>query len=213
MRACRYRHAYGIAPESGPIINSESRYFWWEGVTMEQKFKHILDPWINRVNQGFLFLAGSMMVIMAFLQTYGSMRRYLFNSPEPISYEFSCMFLLLSFVLAVAAVERQDRFLRCDILLMRFPPKMFNAIANIISPIAGITFFGIITWISFGDATRALEIGQVSLSVWPVPLFPVKIFIPIGYGFLCLLLLIRLFLGLLRLKTSSGEIQSSMDLK
>jgi TRAP-type mannitol/chloroaromatic compound transport system permease small subunit len=123
------------------------------------------------------------------------------------------MFLLLSFVLAIAAVESQNRFLRCDILLMRFPPKIFNAIANIISPIAGITFFGIITWISFGDATRALEIGQMSLSVWPVPLFPVKIFIPIGYGFLCLLLLIRLFLGLLRLTTSSGEIQSSIDFK
>jgi TRAP-type C4-dicarboxylate transport system permease small subunit len=180
---------------------------------MEQKVKHILDPWINRVNQVFLFLAGSLMVIMAFLQTYGSLRRYLFNNPEPVSYELSCMFLLLSFVLAIAAVEKQDRLLRCDILLMRFHPKMFNAVANIISPIAGITFFGIITWISFGDALRALEIGQISLSVWPVPLFPVKIFIPIGYGFLCLLLLIRLFLGLLRLKTPSGEIQSSTDLK
>ena len=97
---------------------------------MEQKFKHIVDPWIDRVNQVFVVLAGSMMVIMAFLQTYGSMRRYLFNSPEPISYEFSCMFLLLSFVLAIAAVERQDRLLRCDILLMRFPSKIVNIIAN-----------------------------------------------------------------------------------
>jgi TRAP-type C4-dicarboxylate transport system permease small subunit len=175
---------------------------------MEQKVKHILDPWIERVNQCFVGLAGSLMVIMAFLQTYGSLRRYLFNSPEPVSYELSRMFLLLSFVLAIAAVERQDRFLRCDILLTQFHPKLFTIITDILSPIAGITFFGIITWVSFGDALRALELGQISLSVWPVPLFPVKIWIPIGYGFLCLILLIRLVLGLLRLKTSSGETQS-----
>jgi TRAP-type C4-dicarboxylate transport system permease small subunit len=172
---------------------------------MEQKVKHIVDPWIERVNQVFVAIAGSLMVIMAFLQTYGSLRRYLFSSPEPVSYELSRMFLLLSFVLAITAVERQDRFLRCDILLTRFNPKLFNIIANILSPIAGITFFGIMTWISFGDALRALEIGQISLSVWPVPLFPVKIWIPIGYGFLCLILLIRLILGLLRLNHHPGK--------
>jgi TRAP-type C4-dicarboxylate transport system permease small subunit len=178
---------------------------------MEKKVKQLIDPWIERVNRIFVALAGSLMVIMAFLQTYGSMRRYLFNSPEPVSYEFSRMFLLLSFVLAIAAVERQDRFLRCDLLLDRFPDTIRNIVSNIISPIAGITFFGIITWISFGDALRALEIGQVSQSSWPVPLFPVKIWIPIGYGFLCLLLLSRLVLGILRIKTSSVEILNSTD--
>jgi TRAP-type C4-dicarboxylate transport system permease small subunit len=169
---------------------------------MEKKLKQTLDPWIERINQGFVVSAGSLMVIMAFLATYGAIRRYAFKSPEPVSYEFSCMFLLISFVLANAAVERQDRLLRCDLLLEMFPEKIRNIISNIISPILGITFFGLITWISFGDAWRALQIGQVSLSMWPVPLFPIKLFIPIGYGFLCFVLLIRLFLGLLRLKTS-----------
>ena len=122
---------------------------------------------------------------MGFLSTYGAIRRYAFNSPEPVSYEFASMFLLISFVLANAAVERQDRLLRCDLFLDRFPSRMHNVISNIVSPIMGMTFFGIITWISFGDALRALEIGQVSRSAWPVPLFPVKLFIPIGYGFFC----------------------------
>lgn len=176
---------------------------------MENKVKQKLDLWIERVNQGFVAFAGSLIVIMAFLSTYGSIRRYAFNSPEPISYEFSKMFLLLSFVLALAAVERQNRFLRCDLLLERFPENVRNIISNIISPIFGITFFSIITWISFGDTLRALEIGQHSLSSWPVPLFPVKLLVPIGYGFLCFILVIRLVLGLLHIKTSSREPQSS----
>jgi TRAP-type C4-dicarboxylate transport system permease small subunit len=166
---------------------------------MEKKLQQILNPWIERVSLGFVVFAGSLIVIMDFLSTYGALRRYVFRSPEPVSYEFSCMFLLISFVLAIAAVERQDRLLRCDLLLERFPENVRNIVANIISPILGITFFGIVTWVSFGDALRALEIGQHSLSTWPVPLFPVKLVIPIGYGFLCIVLLVRLFLGLLRL--------------
>jgi TRAP-type C4-dicarboxylate transport system permease small subunit len=176
---------------------------------MGEKAKQKLDQWIERVNQGFVIFAGSLIVIMAFLSTYGSIRRYVFNSPEPISYEFSKMFLLLSFVLALAAVERQDRFLRCDLLLERVSENVRNILSNIISPILGITFFSIITWISFGDTLRAIEINQHSLSTWPVPLFPVKLLIPVGYGFLCLILVIRLVLGLLHLKTSARETQSS----
>jgi TRAP-type C4-dicarboxylate transport system permease small subunit len=173
---------------------------------MEKKFKKVLSPWIERVNLGFVVFSGSLMVIMAFLSTYGATRRYVFRSPEPVSYEFSCMFLLLSFVLALAAVEGQDRLLRCDLLHVRFPENVRNIVSNIISPILGITFFGIITWISFGDAWRALQIGQVSRSAWPVPLFPVKIFIPVGYGFFCLVMLFRLIIGLLRLKKPSTEL-------
>lgn len=165
---------------------------------MEKKFKLLLDPWIERVSLGFVVFAGILITIMAFLSTYGATRRYVFRSPEPISYEFSCMFLLISFILGLAAVEKSDRFLRCDILLERFPDNVRNIISNIVSTILGITFFGIITWISFGDAWRAHQIGQVSLSAWPVPLFPIKLFIPIGYGFLCLVLLFRLVSGLLR---------------
>jgi TRAP-type C4-dicarboxylate transport system permease small subunit len=174
-----------------------------------KEVKQKLDQWIEHVNQCLVIFAGSLIVIMAFLSTYGSIRRYAFNSPEPVSYEFSKMFLLISFVLALAAVERQDRFLRCDLLLERVPENVRNIISNIISPILGITFFGIITWISSGDTLRAFEINQHSLSSWPVPLFPVKLLIPIGYGFLCLILVIRLVLGLLHLRTSAGEPQSS----
>ena len=136
---------------------------------MEKKLRQVVEPWIERINLVFVSCAGILIVIMGFLSAYGAIRRYAFNSPEPVSYEFASMFLLFSFVLANAAVERQGRLLRLDLLLDRFPPRVQNVISNIVSPIMGITFFGVITWISFGDALRALEIGQVSRSAWPVP--------------------------------------------
>lgn len=172
---------------------------------MEKKFRELVEPWIDRINRVFVLTAGILIVVMGFLSAYGAIRRYVFRSPEPISYEFASMFLLISFVLANAAVERQGRLLRFDLLIDRYPPIARNVIVNIVSPIMGITFFGIITWISFGDALRALEIGQVSRSAWPVPLFPVKLFIPIGYGFFCVSLLYRLVLGLFNIKTGTKE--------
>ena len=178
---------------------------------MGNKAGQSLDLWMKRINQGLVIFAGSLIVFMAFLAAYGSFRRYVFHSPEPVSYELSKMFLLLSFVLAIAAVELQNRFLRCDLLLERFPENIRNIISNILSPILGIAFFGIITWISFSDTLRAFKIDQHSQSSWPIPLFPIKLMIPIGYGFLCFVLLIRLFRGLLHLKTSSGEPQDSAD--
>jgi TRAP-type C4-dicarboxylate transport system permease small subunit len=181
------------------------------GILVAEKIKQSLDRWIKHVNQGLVIFAGSLIVAMAFLAAYGSVRRYVFNAPEPVSYELSKMFLLLSFVLAVAAVEMQDRFLRCDLLLERFPENVRNIISNILSPILGITFFGIITWIGFSETLRAYKIDQHSQSAWPIPLFPIKLMIPVGYGFLCFVLFIRLARGLLRLKTASGEPQDSVD--
>jgi TRAP-type C4-dicarboxylate transport system permease small subunit len=178
---------------------------------VRKKLIESLDLWIGRINQGLTVFAGSLIAVMAFLATYGSVRRYVFRAPEPVSYELSKVFLLLSFVLAIAAVEMQDRFLRCDLLLVRFPEKVRNIVSNILSPVLGITFFGIITWISFDDALRAFKLNQHSQSSWPIPLFPVKLMIPAGYGFLCFILLVRLARGLLQLKPSSGELRDSVD--
>jgi TRAP-type C4-dicarboxylate transport system permease small subunit len=172
---------------------------------MEKKLRQSVGPWIERINRVFVTCSGVLIAIMGFLSTYGAIRRYVFHSPEPVSYEFASMFLLMSFVLANAAVERQDRLLRCDIFLDHFPRPMQHVISNIISPIMGITFFGIITWLSFGEAWRAHVIGQVSTSTWPVPLFPVKLFIPIGYGFFCVTLFYRLLLGIFGFKTPPEE--------
>jgi TRAP-type mannitol/chloroaromatic compound transport system permease small subunit len=160
------------------------------------KIKHVLNLSIESLTQAFVVFAGFLIVVMAFAATYGAIRRYAFNSPESVSYEFSCIFLLISFVLAVPALEKQDRFIRCDILSGIFPKHARDIILGIISPILGLAFFGMVTWVSWGDAWHALQIGQVSQSAWPVPLFPIKLFIPIGYGLLCLILVGRLCLGL-----------------
>lgn len=192
-------------------LDAEFRALFEKGTPVGNKDRRPLELWMKRVNQCLVICAGLLIVFMAFLAAYGSVRRYVFNAPEPVSYELSKMFLLLSFVLAIAAVEMQNRFLRCDLLLERFPQTIRNVISNILSPILGITFFGIITWISCADTVRALRMNQHSQSSWPIPLFPIKLMIPAGYGFLCFVLLVRLLRGLVHMKPSPGESQDSVE--
>jgi TRAP-type mannitol/chloroaromatic compound transport system permease small subunit len=170
------------------------------------KVKQILEQLIERASQFTMVLAGALVVLMAFITTYGVVRRYIFNSPEPYSYEFSVIFLLLSFVLAVAALERLNRFIRVDILASRFSKGTNNVILNIVTPILGLAFCVILTWKGGADALYALQMGQLSRSAWQVPLFPIKIIIPIGYGLLCLVLITRLCRGLASLEDSTKKL-------
>jgi TRAP-type C4-dicarboxylate transport system permease small subunit len=169
------------------------------------EIKQLLDQIIERASHFAMVLAGAMVVLMAFITTYGVVRRYLFNSPEPYSYEFSVIFLLLSFVLAVAALERLNRLIRVDIVANRFSKGTNNIILNIIAPILGLAFCAILTWKGGADALYALQMSQLSRSAWQVPLFPIKIVIPIGYGLLCLILIARLYRGLASLEDSTKK--------
>ena len=172
---------------------------------MAGRVKQKVDRVIELASHLFLVLSGILIVIMMFATTYGVLRRYAFNSPEPYSYEFSVIFLLLSFVLAAAALEKLNRLIRVDIVANRFSKGTNNVILNIIAPILGLAFCGVLTWKGGADALYALQMSQLSRSAWQVPLFPIKIIIPIGYGLLCLVLIARLCRGLVSLKAAPGR--------
>jgi TRAP-type mannitol/chloroaromatic compound transport system permease small subunit len=159
---------------------------------------------IERSNYFLSLFSGILIVIISFCATYGVIRRYAFNSPEPYSYEIGCMLLLASFVLAVSAVEWRDRFIRVDLLFTRLPPKGVHILRNIVSPIIGLVLVTVLTWQGAIDALHAFQIGQTSISVWHQPLYPIKFVITLGYGLLCLALIARLCYGVAFL-TSKGK--------
>jgi TRAP-type mannitol/chloroaromatic compound transport system permease small subunit len=163
---------------------------------LESKFKYTPDFIIERLSRFFLILAGILTLFMVFTATYGVFRRYFLNSPEPYSYELSTMFLLFTFVLAVACVERYDRHIRVDFVSSRVPKTVEFIILNILAPIAGLFVAVMFTWKGFDVAFYSHQIGEVSSSTWAVPLFPVKIIVPIGYGMLVLVLLSKLYFGI-----------------
>jgi len=148
-----------------------------------------VDHWLGRVSKILLLVSGVMILLMAWAETYGVFKRYVFHSPDPLAYELSTMFLLFCGVLAVAGVEKLDQNVRNDIVASRFPSRMKHIVLSTIFPFLALIFCGVLTWKSLDNALYALQIGQVTQSPWALPLAPIKLVIPFGYTLLCLILI------------------------
>lgn len=172
--------------------------------------------WLSSIS---LFIAGFMILIMVFTATYGVVRRYAFNSPEPYSYEISMMFLLFSFVFAIPAVERLSQQLRVDIISNKMTKILQHFVLAVLTPILGIAFVSILAYKGVEAAKYALEIDEHSASAWKQPMGPIKLMIPIGYSILLLVLIVKLISGvtrfwaLLRGRQPSPEAFASGDAK
>jgi len=166
-----------------------------------------LDHWIGRASLFLMLVSGIMILLMAWGETYGVVKRYVFHAPDPFAYELSTMFLLFCGVLAVAGVERLDRHVRNDLVASRFPQGMKVIALRVIFPLLALIFCAVLTWKSVGNALYALDIGQVSQSTWKLPLAPIKFVIPLGYTLLCLVLIGKFFQGLALLKGGKSQNQ------
>ena len=154
-----------------------------------------LDYWISSLSQHLLLVCGILVLMMAFLVTFGVIMRHAFD-PEPYSYEFSYMFLLFSGVLAAAGVEKLDQHVRNDLLASRFPQTMKIIIISIIAPLLAMTFCTVLIWKSMDNAVYALNIGQTSQSTWRIPIAPIKFFIPFGFILLEIILFSKFIKGI-----------------
>ena len=159
-----------------------------------------LEALITRVSRFLLLVSGILVLMMAWIVSYAVVKRYAFHAPDPYAYELSVIFLLFCGVLAFAAVEDMDRHVRNDILSSRFSRNCHLILMDVIFPILALFFVVILTWKSWADAMYALQIDQVSNSPLALPLGPIKIVIPLGYGLLCLVLIKKIFRGVFRLK-------------
>ncbi len=172
---------------------------------MASEDKSLPERIIDKASHIFLVLSGILIVVMMFTATYGVLRRYAFNNPEPYSYEVSIMFLLFSFVFAISAVERLGRHIRVDFITSRLSERAQHIIINIIAPIMGLFFAFMLTWKGVEVAMFSLEIGEVSSSSWGEPIFPIKLMVPIGYALLLLVLLGRIYSGFASLRKGAGK--------
>jgi TRAP-type mannitol/chloroaromatic compound transport system permease small subunit len=168
-----------------------------------------LDHAVGHVSLFLMVVSGFLVLLMAWVETYGVVKRYVFHAPDPFAYEVSTMFLLFCGVLAVAGVEKLDRHVRNDLVASRFPSRMKVIALSTIFPFLALVFCAVLDWKSLGDAIYTLQIGKVSPSTWKLPLAPIKFVIPFGYTLLCLVLIGKFCRGIALLK--GGKEQNQIE--
>jgi TRAP-type transport system small permease protein len=158
-------------------------------------FKRIvktLDHLVDQISIIFLWISGAMIWIMAFSTTYGSLRRYLFSSPEPYSSEITVYVLTICACFSLAYIEKLNRHIRMDLLSYLFPKETQAFILNVFIPAIGIFFYIILIQSSWDYAMYGLQIGMTSFSSLRWPVYPAMLAIPIGSGMLCLMLIAKI---------------------
>jgi TRAP-type C4-dicarboxylate transport system permease small subunit len=161
-----------------------------------------LGSLLDRITHLTWLLAGALIVLMSFVVGYGVFTRYVLKNPDPYTYDITCIIMLVCVVFTFAHTQRLDRHLRIDLMDRYFPESVRGILHNIVTPIVGLVFCGVLTWKSWEDAWLALQGSQVTRGVLVIPTFPIKITVTIGAGLLCLVLIAQMlrYLASLRIK-------------
>ena len=156
-----------------------------------------INEWTGRITAYLLFF-------MALSTTYEVIARYLFNSPTLWSMESNQYVLCLYSALAGGYALLHKAHVSVDIISSRFSEKT-RACVDIATSFFFFLFILVLIWKSGVMAWDSLVENEVSPTILEVPLFPVKIFIPIG-GFLILLQGVGKLLGDIRVLASDHEV-------
>ena len=83
---------------------------------MFKRVLQTLDTVTERVSYIFIYISGFLAVVMACLATFGVIKRYVLNDPEPYTYEISTIFLLVGVIFAIPYVQQVRRNLMVDVI-------------------------------------------------------------------------------------------------
>jgi TRAP-type mannitol/chloroaromatic compound transport system permease small subunit len=158
----------------------------------EGKTLRFINHWLEILTRFLATISAVMVILMALVTTYSVIRRYVFQHADNNAFLAICVITLLFATLAWAEIQRQKKHIVVDYFSHRFSKITGEIITNIISPVFGLIFCVILLWKNVTGAMFSLEIGEVTLTNFVLPVFPLKVIIIIGVSFLCLVLLFQI---------------------
>ncbi|MEO0278158.1 MAG: TRAP transporter small permease [candidate division WOR-3 bacterium] len=158
---------------------------------------------IQNISEGLLKTSAICLIILSILVTYMVVRRYVFKSPEPYSYELSAIIVLVASILSIAGIQAHDRHLKVDFILLRMKPTPRKVLSRILAPLIGIIYTALMAIKSAEATWHSAKMNELSQSIWREPLWPIRGIVVVGVVVLCLVLLDQLIKGIEEYK--SGE--------
>jgi TRAP-type mannitol/chloroaromatic compound transport system permease small subunit len=150
------------------------------------------DRVVGKVGDWGLIVSGVLILIIGILTAYGVGKRYIFNDPDPYTYELSIIFLVSSILVALPGIQWQRRNLRVDWIITHLPQKWQNIIGEVFTTVLAMAFVSVVIWKSWSIFLYSFQVGETSQSAWQEPLWPMKLVIPITMFWLLLTLISQL---------------------
>jgi TRAP-type mannitol/chloroaromatic compound transport system permease small subunit len=132
------------------------------------------------------------MAVLVVMVCYEVVRRYFFNAPTIWSLELTTFMFGVHFVMGYGYTEYFDGHVRVDIFSSRLSKKMQDILYIVLTiciTLPLVTMLGIWAWDNAITSTKILEALS---SAWAPPIWPVKLFMALGFTFLFLQVLSNL---------------------
>lgn len=130
-------------------------------------------------------------VLILYLMIFGVsdvFLRYVLNSPSLwISATLQVAMVLLACVGGVYALN-DNAFVKLDLFYANFSPKK-KAVCDLITVVYTALFLGVLIWKGTTAALLSVKMNQMTPTSIPIPIYPLKIFIPIAAVFMLLVVI------------------------
>lgn len=115
--------------------------------------------------------------------------RYFLDKPLPGSMHLVEFLQVAIIALPLAYCQQIKAHIRVDLIVGRLH-RIPRAVMELLTTVAALFLFGLVTWTGVEEAWRAIEIGAYVIALISYPLWPSKCFLFIGTGCLCLRLMV-----------------------
>ncbi len=141
-----------------------------------------IDTIVKRQAEGSSLLMALLVVFVCFEVVL----RYVFNAPTVWSLELTTYLYGIHFVMGYSYTELHHGHVRVDILSSRFPPKVQDVIYIVLTLAITLPLVGLLAIWAWDNAITSTLIFERLSSAWAPPLWPIKLFMAIGFTFLFL---------------------------
>lgn len=129
--------------------------------------------------EGSSFLAGSVLLIIAFITTYEVFSRYVLNSPTNWTLDLSIYLLIWFGYSSIAYLQKHGRHVRVDLLISLFPPRT-KEIWEFFTTIVFFIFIVAMIYYVTGYTLSSFKSREYGWAMWRVLIWPVKAAMPFG---------------------------------
>lgn len=137
---------------------------------------------------GSITLAGAMMLhvtLDVFLSQF-------IAEPLPGTVEIVSSYYMVGLVfLPLAFVERKNEHIHVDVIHSLLPDRG-KTILDVLALTLSTIYLGLLTYRTWFDALEKFEVGEYSMGMFSVALWPGRFFVPIGCGIMAVVLLLKL---------------------
>jgi TRAP-type mannitol/chloroaromatic compound transport system permease small subunit len=120
-----------------------------------------------------------------FLITADVLSRYIFGIPVKGSYELSEMMFLSVVFLGLGYTQLYNGHVRVEFLVIGFHQRT-QKILNTIMLLFALSIYTLLVWKGAEGFLESYESGEYRWGLIQIPLWPVKLMIPLGSSLLCL---------------------------